>query len=231
MAAGKVGKLFKAAFEGSGALIRKCKGWAGGKVDDALRRKADDAASSTTKRMSKKEAIEQARKEARKLHDELAGKGSKAERKKWLRERAELPKKPSKNGPSAVTAATDPDTGITRAGTTFSDPARAPRGGCAEDDALDLINKDRADMGLPPKQRHEVYYSEAYRMDDTTQPGDYVEEPICKRNCQDVSDPQQYPDDVGWQHQRQNDDGTPDPNDKPSRWDDPGRTDIPGGVG
>jgi hypothetical protein len=176
-------------------------------------------------------AIEAAGKAARDLHDELASKGSKAERKKWLRNRSDLPKTPSKNGPSSVTAATDPDTGITKAGTTFKDTQNAPYGGCAEDDALDLIDKARHEQGLPPKGRHEVYYSEAYHMDDATRPGEYVEEPIRKRNCKDVSDPRQYPGDVSWQHQRQLPDGTPDPSDKPSRWDDPTRRDIPGGVG
>lgn len=230
MAAGKGGsKLFRAALDAAGkngtALIRTVKKWAGKNVDDA--------ASSTTKKLSKKESIALARKEARDYHDELAGKGSKAERKQALRDRDDLPKTPSKNGPSAVTAATDPDTGITKAGTTFKDNRNPPYGGCAEDDALDRINKARGDMvpPLPPKQRHEVYYSEAYRMDDNTRPGDYVEEPICKRNCQDVSDPKQYPDGVGSQHQRQLPNGSPDPNDKPARWDQPGRTDIPGGVG
>lgn len=193
-------------------------------VDDAVR----DAMDTNRVDWKKEKGLADARRKRDELHDQLAGK-NKAQRKEWLREHRPG-KTPSKNGPSSVTGAYDPDADVSGAGTTFRDRARSPLGGCAEDDALDEINKQRDAMGLPPKQRHEVVYTEAYRINDDTKPGEYIEEPICKRNCQEVTDPKQYPHDVASQHQRRDENGLPDPQDKPARWDDPNRTDIPGGV-
>jgi hypothetical protein len=161
--------------------------------------------------LSKGDAMDAARRERDKLHAELAGK-TKAERKAYLRDRDDVPRRPSKNGPGVVTGATDPETGISKAGTNHAS-ANPPRGGCAEDDALDRINAERAAMTPPrePLQRNQVYYSEANQLD---QPG---EMPICKRNCQEVTDPKQYPDGVSHM--------------QPGRWGDPNRTDLPGGIG
>ncbi|WP_460523311.1 hypothetical protein [Flindersiella endophytica] len=206
-----------------GDLIRPVKKRVGktvGKSGDEVAGAGKKAVPSPSK---KAKGLAEARRKRDELHDQLAGK-TKAERKEWLRQNRPG-KTPSKNGPSSVTGAYDPDADVSGAGTTFRDRANSPLGGCAEDDALDQINKQRADMGLPPKERHEVVYTEAYRINDDTRPGDYIEEPICKRNCQEVTDPKQYPDNVGSQHQRPND-----PNDGPARWDDPNRTDIPGGA-
>lgn len=215
MAAGKgVSKLFKAAFEGSNALIRKCGKWAGKQADNVTR----PVKKFITKRQSIKAAREARDQAARKLRPM-----SRSERKAWLRSRKPLGQNPSKRGPVSVTGATDPETGISRAGVNHKSNLPSPRGGCAEDDALDQINKARADMGLPPKDRNQVYYSEAEDLDGPAG----TEFPICNRNCQDVSDPKQYPPGT-----------TPmgDPNAKPGedgygRWHDPNRTDLPNGIG
>lgn len=163
------------------------------------------------------EAIEAARdrmfRQAREARDELREKlvnKTKAERKDWLRNRDDFPREPSKDGPSVVTAAIDPETGITKAGVNHRSNKPHPYGGCAEDDALDRINAERQKLGKHPLGRHQVYYSEALRIDTGSQM------PICNRNCQEVSDPKQYP--PGTEPMQ------------PGRWTDPNRTDIPGGV-
>jgi hypothetical protein len=202
----------------AGGFLKKLLGDLIRPVKKRFAKSADEVAGagkkSATRRLplSKKDAMDAARKERDKLHDELAGK-TKAERKEWLRNREDVPKKPSKDGPTVTTAATDPETGVTKAGVNHSDKAKAPKGGCAEDDALDRINAERAAMTPPkePLERNQVYYSEARKLNE---PG---EMPICNRNCQEVTDPKQYPDGVNRM--------------RPGRWDDPNRTDLPGGIG
>jgi hypothetical protein len=208
----------KAAAGAAGGFLKKLLGDLIRPVKKRFAKSADEVAGAgkktATRRLplSKKDAMDAARKERDKLHDELAGK-TKAERKEWLRNREDVGRKPSKNGPGVVTGATDPETGISKAGTNHAS-ANPPRGGCAEDDALDRINAERAAM-TPPKEplnRNQVYYSEASTLDQP--PG---EMPICNRNCQEVTVPKQYPDGVAHM--------------SPGRWDEPGRSDLPGGIG
>jgi hypothetical protein len=215
-AAGAAGGFLKKML---GDLIRPVKKRLGKSADDVAGKAADDVAAAGKKAaggkrlpLSKADAIDAARRERDKLHDELAGM-TKAERKDWLRNRDDVPRRPSKSGPGVVTSATDPETGITKAGVNHASSKPHPYGGCAEDDALDRINAERAGMDPPrgPLDRNQVYYSEAR---DLNQPG---EMPICNRNCQEVSDPKQYPDGVNHM--------------QPGRWDDPNRTDLPGGIG
>jgi hypothetical protein len=100
------------------------------------------------------------------LVDEISKMSKRQQRRRWV-----------------VTGAVDPETGIARGG--HNGPW-----GCAEDGALDAINEARRERGLPPLGREDVYYSEAR---DTRQPG-YRQKPVCERNCQHRSHPDQYPD-------------------------------------
>lgn len=219
------GKLFKAALEAAGdgaPLIRKARAMAGKQADDVVKETGQEAAEKAGKKsakMSKDDAIKAARKERDKLYDELKDK-TRAERKQWAKDQG---RRPTRNGPVTVTGATDPETGITKAGVNSARPGQPKTDVdvCAEDHALDRINKEREALGLDPKKRNEVYYSEAT---DLNTGG---EKDICAPNCQEVSDPKQYADGVG----RQKDYELPDGTIKRGRWSDPNRTDLPGGIG
>jgi hypothetical protein len=221
------GKLFKAALEAAGdgsPLIRKAGAMAGKQADNVAKEAGQETAEKAGKKaakMSKDDAIKAARKERDKVADELRDK-SRKERKQWVKDRNDG-RRPTNAGPSTVTGATDPETGISKAGVNSArvGQPRTDVDVCAEDDALYQINKEREALGLEPKKRNEVYYSEAT---DLNTGG---EKDICAPNCQNVSDPKQYPDGVGRQPEYERPDGTV----VKGRWSDPNRQDLPGGIG
>ena len=92
-----------------------------------------------------------------------------------------------------VTAATDPETGITRAGRNHDALPDANGWGCAEKMALDEINAARAAM-TPPRRAlepHEVDFSEAIEVGKNV--GDRVQKPV-DAACQSRTNPDQFPD-------------------------------------
>lgn len=187
-----------------GKLLRRVKG---------LRSKVDDAAMAAKRgvpkpgrprKIQQRKTWDMARESRDKLHDDVVAskkrmqeirdelngtpKPSDARRREL---NGELQEHAGRGRAESVTGATDPSTGITGAGYNHK-PTPPERWGCAEKGALDDINRQRADRGLPPLKSDEVDFSEA-RVVRTD--GVYEEKPI-DGWCQNRTNPEQYPNDV-----------------------------------
>jgi hypothetical protein len=189
-----------------GKLLRRAKG---------LRNNADEAATAARRgvdpprrpRNYTEECWKRARKERDDAHADLV---AKKQRLKDIERELAGPPKPDKKRASelraeqasyagvgkaqTVTGATDPETGISKAGWNHKPKDGSEGWGCAEKMALDEVNAARAALNppKPPLDAKDVDFSDAREiMPD----GSYKQKPV-DGWCQNRTNPEQFPDDV-----------------------------------
>jgi hypothetical protein len=161
---------------------------------------ARDAATKGKRVISQQEAWQRAAKARDDLHRKLAKEAREGPNGQRLNDKyAELKLRQNR----VVTGATDPETGMSAGGHSFK---AGGDWGCAEKNALDNLNKMRADRGLDPLEPHQVDFSKAERTSLNGPPSE--EMPICRSWCQRQTNPEQYPDNVKYE-------GSAGPNESP----------------
>jgi hypothetical protein len=187
-----------------GKLLRPAKGLRSGADEAAVAARRGVDPPTRARRLTQEESWAKARQARDDAHTDLV---RKKQRLKEIQREKAGPPKPDRERMRAlnaeeasykglgkaetVTAATDPETGITKAGWNHK-PTPPERWGCAEKMALDEINAERTARGLPKLDAKDVDFSEARYIEPD---GSYRPKPI-DGWCQNKTDPDQYPNDV-----------------------------------
>lgn len=190
-----------------GKLLRRADGLRNGADEAAMAARRGVPPPTRARKLTQQEGWAKARKARDDAHADLV---AKKKRLKEIEKELAGPPKPDKKRASelkaeqasyagvgraqTVTGATDPETGISKAGWNHKPKPGSDGWGCAEKMALDEINAERARMTppRPPLDAKDVDFSEAR---EVRPDGTYQQKPV-DGWCQNRTNPEQFPDNI-----------------------------------